>query len=78
MGYLWIKGFQEGEPPGEADSLALPQHKEVRDRLNSSNTTSTRGQTSSNAPGTQGATPGLTNQLQSSSPQDEQGSGKTC
>ena len=58
VGYLWIKGFQEGEPPGEADSLALPQHKEVRDRLNSSNTTSTRGQTSSNAPGTQGATPG--------------------
>ena len=78
VGYLWIKGVQEGEPLGEAESLALPKHKEVRDRLNRSNTTSTRGQTSSNAPGTQGATPGSTNQLQSSNPQDGQGSGKTC
>ena len=78
MGYLWIKGVQEGEPPGEAESLALSQYKEVRVRLHSTDNTSTRGQTSSNVPGTQGVTPGSTNQLRSSNPQDGQGSGKTC
>ena len=65
-----IMGVREWGPPGETERLALSQHKEVRDLPNIGDTTSPRGQTSSDAPGTQGTTPGSTNQLRSSNPQD--------
>ena len=65
-----IKGVREGGPPGETERLALSQQEEVQDLPNFSDTTSARCQTSSDAPGTQGAAPSSTNQLRSSKTQE--------